>query len=395
MSDELASELDKREAVERQLRQAHRMEAVGTVAAGVAHDLNNVLSGIAGYPEMLLLDLPEDSRLRRPLEIIQESGAKAAAMVQDMLAFSRRGVPVSEIVDLGQVVDEYLKSPEFAKLVSHHPGVRVETRPDGRLMNIKGSPVRLLQAVMNLVSNAAEAMPDGGKIEIGLRNRHVDGGDGEPQPIPEGDYVVLSVSDSGVGIAKDDIEHIFEPFYTKKKMGRSGTGLGMTLVWGAVEDHDGHVDVESVVGEGTTFTIHFPATQEEPCESEEVPDDIGGHNETILVVDDLAAQREMAASMLTRLGYQVTTAAGGEEAVRYLRDHTVDLLVLDMIMAPGIDGLETYELVLRTHPGQKAVIASGFAESDRVREAQRLGAAAYVQKPYKIRELGTAVRDAL
>ncbi len=395
LSARLAAELERREQTERQLRQAHKMEAVGRLAAGVAHDLNNILSGIVSYPEELLLDLPEDSPLRGPIETIQESGTKAAAMVQDILTFSRRGVPVSEFLDLGQIVDDYLKSPEYAKMMSYHPGVRAETAIGRPLMNIKASPVHLLQVVMNVVTNAVESMPSDGNVKIGLHARHVDAADAAEQILSEGDYVVFSVSDSGVGIPEDDIEHLFEPFYTKKAMGRSGTGLGMSLVWAVVQDLEGHIEVKSVLNEGTTITIHFPATREEPSDCGETPYDIGGHNETVLVIDDLAVQRDIAVSFLKRLGYQTATASNGAEAVDYLKDHTVDLLVLDMIMAPGMDGLETYKQILEMHPGQKAIIASGFAESDRVKQVQQLGAGAYLQKPYRLRDFGTAVREAL
>jgi two-component system cell cycle sensor histidine kinase/response regulator CckA len=180
-------------------------------------------------------------------------------------------------------------------------------------------------------------------------------------------------------------------------MGRSGTGLGMTVVWGTVKDHKGHIDVWSREGKGTTFTLRFPATTEEMAEDVVARDgeDYLGGGESIVVVDDVKEQRDIAAAILTKLRYSVVTVASGEEAVRYLRDHTADLLVLDMVMAPGIDGLETYRRILELHPRQKAVITSGFSETERVKEAQRLGAGVFLKKPYLFGEMAVAIRREL
>jgi two-component system cell cycle sensor histidine kinase/response regulator CckA len=193
------------------------------------------------------------------------------------------------------------------------------------------------------------------------------------------------------------LEKIFEPFYTKKVMGRSGTGLGMAVVWGTVKDHNGYIDVLSAEEQGTTFTLYFPTTVEAPHqEIMDLPlEEYKGQGETILVVDDMPEQREIATAMLTRLGYNVTSVASGEEALAYLKDHAADLLVLDMIMEPGIDGLETYRRILKIRPNQKALVASGFSLSQRVKEIQKLGAAIYLKKPYSIEKLGMAVRSEL
>ena len=212
--------------------------------------------------------------------------------------------------------------------------------------------------------------------------------------VEEGDYVVFSISDTGVGILSEDMERIFEPFYTKKVMGRSGTGLGMAVVWGTVKDHKGYIDVQSTEGKGATFTIYFPVTRKalDKDKSLLTIEDYMSKGEVILVVDDVEEQRKIASRMLSKLGYSVTSVSSGEEAVDYMKNNSADLLVLDMIMAPGIDGLETYRRILELHPKQKAIIASGFSETDRVKEAQRLGAGAYVKKPYLIQKIGLAVR---
>lgn len=386
-----------RQNLERKLQQAQKMKAVGTLAGGVAHDLNNILSGIVGYPELILLDLPKESPLREPIKTIQESGKKAAAIVQDLLTLARRGVTTSEIMDLNDIISEYLISPEFEKLKSFHPLVEIDTHLDAALLNMRGSPVHLSKTVMNLVSNAAEAMPEGGTIRIQTENKYIDQPIRGYDDVQEGDYVVLTVSDTGIGIAPQEIGRIFEPFYTKKVMGRSGTGLGMAVVWGTVKDHKGYINVSSELKEGTTFKLYFPVTRKEVTGDQHLKNlvDYRGDGQSILVVDDRKEQREIASKMLSQLGYFVETVSSGEDAIDYLKKGNADLIVLDMIMAPGLDGLETYKRIIEIHPDQKAIIASGFSETGRVKKAQRLGAGEYVKKPYTLEKIGMAVKSEL
>ncbi|MCP4693450.1 MAG: response regulator, partial [Desulfobacterales bacterium] len=261
-----------------------------------------------------------------------------------------------------------------------------------------GSPVHLSKTVMNLVSNAAEAIPGEGTVTISTENRYIEGRMGRRGVMAEGEYVVLEIRDDGTGVSPEDQGKIFEPFYTKKAMGRSGTGLGMAVVWGTVKDHAGHIDLHSEEGEGSTFTLYFPASRREasipPAPGPDLAD-YKGRGESILVVDDSPEQREIATRILERLGYSAKEAASGEEAVEYLKNHTADLLVLDMIMAPGIDGLETYQRIIEFRPGQKALIVSGFSETERVKEAERAGAGGYIKKPYTLQKIGVAVRKEL
>jgi CheY-like chemotaxis protein len=373
------------------------MEAIGTLAGGVAHDLNNILSGIVSYPELILMDLKEDSPLKKPILTIQKSGEKAAAIVQDLLTLARRGVEATEVVNLNAIVSEYLMSPEHAKLELNHPNVKVEKCLDENLLNILGSPVHLSKTIMNLVSNSAEAMPEGGKILVTTENRHMDTVKIGYDDIDNGDYATLTVVDSGIGISAEDMERIFEPFYTKKTMGRSGTGLGMAVVWGTVKDHRGYIDLTSTEGKGTEITLYFPVTRKAFSTQDEMTSmqAIMGNGESILVVDDIEEQRQIASEMLEKLGYNVTTVSSGEEAFEYMGSHSFDLLVLDMIMEPGIDGLETYRRILKIQPKQKSIIASGYSESVRVKEAQRLGAGTYIKKPYLMQKIGQAIRTEL
>jgi len=391
------NDISESKRLQAQLLQAQKMEAIGTLAGGVAHDLNNILAGLVSYPELLLMEMPEDSPLKKPMLTIQKSGEKAATIVQDLLTLARRGVAVTEVVSLNNIISNYLKSPELEKLQSFYPNVTVKTDLETNLFNILGSPVHLSKSIMNLVSNAAEAMSDGGTIFIFTKNRYVDKPIRGYANVKEGDYVTLTVSDTGVGISTEDMEKLFEPFYTKKKMGRSGTGLGMAVVWGTIKDHKGYIDVQSAEGKGTTFTLYFPISRKEIAKDKSLVSikDYTGKGEALLVVDDVEEQREIASQMLKKLGYSVTSVASGEEAIEYMKKNSADLLILDMIMDPGIDGLDTYKRILEMHPSQKAIIASGFSETERVKKAQRLGAGAYIKKPYILEKIGSAIRDEL
>jgi len=396
ITDRKRTEEEKRNLVER-LNRAGKMEALGQLAGGVAHDLNNVLGILTGYSELLLMEIPKGQRARGHVEKILHSTEKGAAIIQDLLTLARRGVTVADVVNLNDIVTVFLKTPIFEKIKAHHPRVTFRTECDRSLLNIKGSTVHLEKTLMNLVSNAAESIAGAGEVFIRTQSRYLDKAVRGYDEVKEGDYAVLTVSDTGMGIAVENREKIFEPFYTKKTMGRSGTGLGLAIVWGTVKDHNGYIDVKSNLGEGTTFTLYFPVTREEliaPQQKEPI-ERYMGNGESVLVVDDIAEQRDIASRLLTQLGYKVQAFSSGEEAVEYLKHHKADILVLDMIMAPGIDGLETYVRVLEIHPKQKAILVSGFSETDRVREAQRRGAGAYVKKPYLTGKIGLAIRDEL
>ncbi len=379
------------------LQRAEKMEALGQLAGGVAHDLNNVLGVLSGYSELLLEAIPEGSRARGYAEKILQSTERGAAIIQDLLTLARRGVAASDVVDLNRVVSDFLNTPVFEKMKDYNPRVTFRTECDPNLLNIKGSPVHLEKTLINLVSNAAESISGIGEVAIRTESRYLDKAIRGYDEVREGDYAVLTVSDTGMGIPAENLEKIFEPFYTKKTMGRSGTGLGLAIVWGTVKDHNGYIDVETEVGEGSTFTLYFPVTREERiAQKQKAPiEEYMGNGESVLVVDDVAGQRDIAVRLLARLGYQVHAVSSGEEAVEYLKGNKASILVLDMIMPPGIDGLETYQRVLEINPNQKAILVSGFSETERVREAQQLGADAYVRKPYIMEKIGVAIRDEL
>ncbi|MCP3891721.1 MAG: response regulator [Desulfobulbaceae bacterium] len=401
INTQLKSEIDERKAAEienkrlqEQLKTSEKMEAIGRLAGSVAHDLNNVLSGVVSYPELLLMNLSADSPLRAKIEIIKNSGEKAAAIVQDLLTLARRNVMQPKVLELNTIIEKYLASPEHEKLGSFHQHVEVALQLDPSLLRIKGSSVHISKTIMNLVSNGMEAMLSGGTLHITTKNVYLDKPLKGYDEICKGDYVVLEIKDEGIGISEDDKAKIFEPFYTKKSMGRSGTGLGMSVVWSTVKDHDSYIDLESSEGMGSVFRIFFPVTREElyiELESFTI-DHIKGNGEQILIIDDHENQRDIASAYLQKLNYRTMSVDGGDAAIDYIKDHEVEMVILDMIMDPGIDGLETYRRLITIQPGLKAVIASGFSETSRVKKAQQLGAGEYIRKPYTLEKIGSAIK---
>jgi two-component system cell cycle sensor histidine kinase/response regulator CckA len=261
---------------------------------------------------------------------------------------------------------------------------------------IKGSPLHISKAVMNLMSNASESIRDTGSVMIATANRILDRDHDGYEIIPAGDYVVLTVSDTGSGIAEADKKKIFEPFYTKKVMGRGGTGLGMSIVWSAVKDNHGFVDITTGHDTGTTVDLYFPTCREAIERAPEAvsADQYAGSGQAVLVIDDVKEQRETASSMLAELGYNPAAVSSGEEGIKLVKKHAYDLVILDMVMDPGIDGLETLRRIRAVRVPQNVMIASGYAETERVREARDLGAS-YLKKPYNIEQLGCAVKAAL
>jgi len=381
---------------EKKLARSKKMESLGLMAGGIAHDLNNILSGIVSYPDLLLLDLPRDNPMYKPLKTIQESGMKAADFVADLLTIAR-GIATDQVIsNLNNLVRKYLGSAEHNNLAARYPNVNFEIGLDPDLLNIACSLIHIQKILMNLIGNAAEAVGGEGEVTVSTSNIYLD----EPlkgyENIVKGEYVMLAVSDNGSGISHEDISRIFEPFYSKKIIGRSGTGLGLAIVWNAVQDNNGYINVTSDE-QRTLFELYFPVTRKETT-SENTSlslKDYTGNGEKILVVDDEQRQREIACSLLKKLGYNADAVSSGEDAVKYLKANSMDLVVLDMIMPRGINGLETYKKIIKINPGQKAVIASGFAANKDVKAAQKAGAGTYIKKPYSVAKIGCAIKEEL
>lgn len=378
-----------------QLSRAQKLEAIGLLAGSVAHDLNNILSGVTGYPQLILRKLPPESPLRPQLEAIQKSGYRAAAVVADLLTVARGVAAELRTEDLNVIVSDYCSSPEYTTLLESHPKIACHYELTSQILPIKCSQVHVKKSVMNLVTNAFEAIGEKGEISITSSLRSI----AEEAPVAglkPGGYAVLQVKDSGSGISEQDLEHIFEPFYTKKSFGFSGSGLGLHIVWNTMQEHHGRVTVTSD-SHGTTFSLFFPLVDQQPgpAAQEEVTPEISyGHGKKILIVDDDEQQRVLSGMMLKELGYETYSVNSGEDALIFLTEHSVDLILLDMIMDPGINGQETYRQILEIHPGQRAVIASGYADTEEVKLTLAAGAGAFIGKPYTLENLAEAVRQA-
>ncbi|WP_163335731.1 response regulator [Desulfopila sp. IMCC35008] len=390
-------DISERHDLEEQLRRAQRMKAIGLMAGGVAHDLNNILSGIVTYPELIMLDLDQNSPLRPAIETIRKSGLAAADVVSDLLTVARGAAAARETEDMNELVTGYLESPEYRQLKSLHGGVKVSLDLYRTSLHLSCSSIHIRKCLMNLVTNGVEAIEGIGEVGIETTIRELTSEQATMYSLEAGKYVCLIVSDTGPGIDPADLDHIFEPFYTKKVMGRSGTGLGLTVVWNTVSEHKGVVRVESDK-QGTRFELLFPEAlpDTQSVSSEKVDwQEFKGKGERILIVDDEPQQREIAARLLTSLDYSVEIVHSGEEAVEFMSQERADLMLLDMLMEPGMSGRETYEQVIRMHPGQKALIVSGFSESEDVKEVLAMGAGGFVHKPYTIAKLGQSVYQEL
>ena len=385
---------EERRKIQTKLIRHQKMESLGLMAGGVAHDLNNILSGVISYPELLLMDLPSDSKMKKPLEQILESGQRAAAVVADLLTVARGIASLHEVVAINDLVETYIKSPEYKIQESYYPKISVQLELRDDLPMCKCSPVHIQKVLMNLVNNAFEAIEINGTILISTFIQIIESGASKASLLDAGEYIVLQISDSGTGIPEETLQHIFEPFYTKKVMGRSGTGLGLAVVWSTMQEHRGTIDVTSDEN-GTVFSCFFPITAENRVqEKDEKQENLKG-TASILVVDDERVQRDICSTILIKLGYKVYTVNSGEEAVTFLEKKSVDLLVLDMLMDPGMNGKQTYEAVSCLNSTQKAIIVSGFSKDDEVQAALGLGISHYLKKPYSIEQLGLVVKQAL
>jgi len=395
----LREEKENRELKEK-LVQSQKMEALGLLAGTVAHDLNNILSGMVTYPELILMQLSEDHPLRGAIRKILESGKRAAAVVNDLLTVARGAATEKHLIDLNALVRDYLGSPECFDLRIRFPGIHLVSECQKSSAKVLASEIHIKKALMNLVVNAAEAVQETKKpgiITISTRTVHLDRPFQGYQTVPPGDYAVLRVSDTGCGISQDDLSRIFEPFYTRKVMGKSGTGLGLTVVWNTVCDHCGTVDVASGP-DGTAFDLYFPVYAGSLDKERGVHPDLAvshGKGERVLVVDDEAEQRSIVEMMLQQLGYIPETVDSGEKAIDRLEHTAFDLVILDMIMPSGIGGLETYRRMQKVRKGIPTILASGYADTEDIRLALEAGASAFIQKPYSVAALSSALRRAL
>lgn len=376
------------------LARFERMESLGVLAGGVAHDLNNLLGPLVAYPELIAMRLPEDHPVQDSLKAMSESVGRAVGVIRDLLALAGRGSYDAEPIVFNDAIDAHVSSPNVKALRVRHPDVKLSIELDADLPLVRTSPHRIGQVTMNLLQNAFESIDELGEVVLSTATERVDTAHHGFETVPPGEYVVLQVRDTGAGIAPDDIEHIFEPFYSNKNLGRSGSGLGLAVVYGVTKDAAGFVDVESSPGLGTAIRLFFPTTDDAVVRRDADTGRIAG-DETILVVDDIEEQRAIVRRVLEPVGYTVLEAPGGRAAVALLHDRDVDLVVLDMIMEPDFDGLVTFRAIRALRADQCVILATGFAATGRVEEAQRLGAGPCLSKPFTPGELRRAVRRCL
>jgi two-component system, cell cycle sensor histidine kinase and response regulator CckA len=378
-------DVTERHRMEEELQRSQRLETLGLVAGQVAHDLNNLLGPLVALPEVIKASLAEGDEAAGMCDTMLLASLRIKDVIEDLRALGRRGVLNPKLLDVNQVVDQALEqmgtTPESLT-------IELRLRAD---LPVTGSETSLIRVLVNLVDNARKAMNDAGCLTIMTDSVYLDRPLGLDYGIEPGEYVRVDVSDTGSGIPEEIRDRIFEPFITTDR--QRGSGLGLSVVQAKVVDHKGYVTFQTELGRGTTFSIYLPATQaglpERP--SIEVPQG----TERILVVDDDPLQRETITQVLRRLGYRVHSVEGGDQAITYLAQSPVHLLILDMVMPPGIDGCETYRRIAEYWPGQRAIIVSGSAASERVKEAQALGAGTFVRKPLTVAKLAQTVREEL
>lgn len=382
--------------LQEKLARSERLESLGILAGGVAHDLNNILGPLVTYPDILLKKLsPDQDGIRKILNRMRDSAIKAAGVIRNLLTLGRRGNISLSPIDLNLLLADYFESFDFQDLKQRIPHVRLREEFDPNLGAINASAHHLTQVIMNLVINAHEAMSSPGELLVETRLVELTEPLSGYQTIEPGRYARLRIQDTGDGIPADKLGRIFEPFFTEKEMGASGSGLGLAVVYGVMQDLNGRIDVRSTEGEGACFYLYIPCMNEPAAPVEEEPQPLLGGAQRVLVVDDLEEQREVASIALESMGYTVETAVHGHQALEILEKRTFDIVILDMIMEPEFDGLDTYREIIRNYPGQKCIIASGYAESERVKQAMQEGVGAYVPKPYTVEAIGTAISKEL
>lgn len=390
----VARNVEERKRLEEQVRQAQKMEAVGRLAGGVAHDFNNLLTAINGYSDLLLRSLDRMDPRRADVEEIKETAGRAATLTQQLLAFSRRQITQPTVLDMNQVVANLEKM--LRRLIGENIVLKTVRAPD--LWRVRLDMGQLEQVLLNLSVNSRDAMPSGGTLTVETANVDVP----VPPPgaradVPPGSYGVLTVTDSGSGMEAETLAHLFEPFYTTKEKGR-GTGLGLSTVYGIVQQSGGHIRVTSEVGHGTCFRLFFPRVEEGLSVREKgaETDEFLKGNETILLAEDDRSVRNLAVRILSLSGYHVLEASSGEEALRVAQDQTepIDILVTDVVMN-GMTGPELARQFLSSHPGTRVLYLSGYMETDTHNNILQEVESSFLAKPFRPRDLVQRVRQVL
>ena len=379
--------------LESQLMQAQKMEAIGQLAGGIAHDFNNILQVIFGFSELALHDSQHGSSPVQEIEQIIESSERARILVSHLLAYSRQQVLQLEILNLNDTIDDIVKM--LHRVIGEHIDLNINT--ESNISNIKGDRIQIEQILINLCLNARDSMPEGGTIFVKTKNAYLENTDCTTHSWAQpGHFVILSVSDTGTGISEDAVEQIFDPFFTTKAVG-DGSGLGLSMVYGLVQQHRGMINVSSEPNKGTTFEIYFPVTDDlTQDKDEDVKDRVFGGSEVILLAEDDEYVRSLCKHLLVDSGYKVIEAVNGRNAVNLFNEHhnDVDLALLDVVM-PELSGKEVYDKIIKIKPNLPVIFASGYLSNDINREFASNEKIVFIQKPYKMNELLTTVRKTL
>jgi two-component system cell cycle sensor histidine kinase/response regulator CckA len=382
-----------RERLQFQLLQSQKMQSIGRLAGGVAHDFNNILTAILGYSELALLKLSDGDPLRDSIRVIRDSGLKASALTRQLLAFSRKQVMELQVVNLRDIVGDMAKI--LTRIIGEDVMLRLQTEKP--LRNILADPVHMEQVLLNLSVNARDAMPRGGTVTIETADVELDETyTSRREGVTPGSYVMLAVTDTGEGMSPEVQTRIFEPFFTTKKIGE-GTGLGLSTVYGIVKQMSGHIDVFSEQGKGSVFTVYLPVCRED-AEAAAQAEAFGmpRGTETVLIAEDDDAIRKLLADILDPLGYRVITARSGAEALR-LAETTgrgVDILLTDVVM-PGMSGKELAQMFQAIDPGIKVLFMSGYTEEVIIRHGVERTGVAFIQKPLIPNKLVRKLREVL
>ncbi len=381
-----------RATLEEQLRHTQKMEAIGELAGGIAHDVNNLLMVIGGHAELLKGRVPQDEPVMRSVSAIQAAVERGKQLTEQLLGFARRGQHQRVPVDIHRVIQDIT----FVLAETIDRRIRIETNFEASQFQVLGDPSQLEQVVLNLALNARDAMLEGGRLEFRTHIVTVEAHTSRPAELSPGRYLVLRVSDTGIGIRPEIRSRIFEPFFTTKERSKS-SGMGLAMVYGIVKNHGGAIEVESVVGQGTTMCVWLPVADETGSTATLQPEPpMAERSPCILVVDDEPMVREVAAELLRQLGYVVEVAVDGQEAVdRYRgRPGTFDVVLLDLVM-PRLSGLDCFRALQAIDPQVRVLVCTGY-ERDRVAQSLLdMGAKGLIRKPYTLAELGRAVREVL
>lgn len=379
---------------EAQIMRAERLETAGVVAGQIAHDFNNLLTPLLAYPALIRQEIPKGSKGHEYLAVIEKTTEDMSHLTDQLLSLSRRGRFTQEVFNVNDVVKQVISLMQ--NVMPANITVKVSTAGD--LLPVKGGREQILRVLQNLCQNAVDAMAEkGGELRVSTENVFLDAPVGHYESVEIGEYVKVNVEDTGIGIPDEIKDKIFYPFFTTKKASkRRGSGLGLSIVHGIVKDHHGYIDLESTVGKGTTFLLYIPITREQKVEKESA--EVRGGSESILIVDDDLFQVQVMMHLLGSLRYKVAAATSGEEALKVLAEPgaSFDLAIVDIVMGPGMDGLETFKQMRQKHPSMSVMFVSGFERvKGKITTAQSLGGGPCIRKPLTVEKIGRAVRTEL